>query len=102
MAIKLHLFPGFDRSLLPIPAIKLRSWWEDNNRTKDHAKHCLPLVMANSLGYYILSPGTFIVRWDGDIHKPAEIQVIQKSSHFEVDTHAAFGSFVIQPKFVPI
>lgn len=100
--IRLHLAPNFDRSLAPIPATKLRDWWEDNGRTTNHAKHCLPLQMANSLGYYILSPGTFLVKWDGDVHKSATITHIDKSSHYEVDNHAAFGSFTVQAKFIPV
>lgn len=100
--LRLHLAPGYDRSLAPVPAVKLRDWWEDNPKTKNHAKHCLPLQMANHLGYYILSPGTFLVKWNGDIHTPAEIEHIEKSSHYEVDNHAAFGSFVVQAKFIPV
>lgn len=97
-----HLSPNFDKSLVPIPANKFRDWWDDNNKTKDHAKHCLPLQMANSLGYYILSPGTFIVKWNGDVHSNAVITHIDKSSHYEVDAHAAFGSFTVQAKFIPV
>jgi hypothetical protein len=100
--MKLHLAPEFDRTLAPVPATKLRDWWDDNPRTANHAKHCLPLQMANSLGWYILSPGTFIVSWDGDVHAPATIVHIEKSSHYEVDAHAAFGSFTVQPKFIPV
>jgi len=100
--IHIHLAPGYDRSLAPTPAKKLRDWWEDNQRTKDHAKHCLPLSMANSLGYYILSPGTFIIKWDGNVLSPAKVETIEKSSHYEVDAHAAFGSFTVQAKFIPV
>lgn len=101
-SLKLHLAPGYDRSLAPVPAAKLRDWWDDNSKTKNHAKHCLPLQMANHLGYYILSPGTFIVKWNGDVQTAAEITHIDKSSHYEVDNHAAFGSFVVQAKFIPV
>lgn len=100
--IKLHLAPGFDQSLVPIPAIRHREWWEDNQATRNHAKHCLPLSMANSLGFYILSPGTFKVSWDGDVHKRAKIEHIEKSSHYEVDAHAAFGCFTVQLKIIPV
>ncbi len=98
--IHIHLMPGFDKSLAPIPATKLKGWWEDNYKIKNHAKHCQPLTMANSLGYYILSPGTFKVKWDGDLHTDCEIEHIDKSSHYEVDAHATYGGFVVQPKFV--
>lgn len=100
--IKLHLALGFDKTLLPVPAVRTKDWWDDNVKTKNHAAHCLPLGMANSLGYYILSPGTFIVKWDGDTQKDLEIQHVEKSSHYEVDAHAAFGSFTVQAKFIPV
>ncbi len=58
--------------------------------------------MANSLGYYILSPGTFVVKWSGDVHEPATVRHVEKSSHYEVDAHAAFGCFTVQTKFIPV
>lgn len=100
--IRIHLSSGFDQELMPIPAIRYREWWEDNRATKDHARHCLPLAMANSLGFYILSPGTFTVSWDGNTNARAKIRHIDKSSHYEVDDHAAFGSFTVQAKFIPV
>ena len=100
--IRIHLADNFDDSLAPISADKFRDWWEDNQKTKNHARHCLPLSMANSLGYYILSPGTFIVKWNGDTSADLEIDHIDKSSHYEVDAHAAYGSFTVQAKFIPV
>jgi hypothetical protein len=100
--IKVHLAPGFDQSLVPIPAVRHRDWWENTQATKDHARHCLPLAMANSLGYYIRSPGTFRVRWNGDHNTRASIKPLEVSSHYEVDNHATFGGFTIQAKFIPV
>ncbi len=100
--IRLHLDPTFDKTLLPVPATRHKDWWEHRKDTQDHARHCLPLTMANSLGYYILSPGTFMVSWDGDREKKATVQPIERSSHYEVDNHAAFASFTVQAKFIPV
>jgi len=100
--IQVYLSPGYDTELAPIPAIRYRNWWEDNRATENHARHCLPLSMANSLGFYILSPGTFKVTWNGDVHKRAVIEHIDKSSHYEVDDHASFASFTVQAKFIPV
>lgn len=100
--VKLCFVDNYDHSLAPVPAKKMRQWWEDNSRTANHAKHCLPLSMANSLGWYILSPGTFLVSWNGDVQQNAVITAIDKSSHYEVDAHAAFGSFTVQAKFIPV
>jgi len=100
--IKFHLSPDFDKSLVPIKATRNKKWFEDNRATKNHARHCLPLIMANSLGYYIRSPGTFRVTWDGDKHRRAVIHHIEKSSHYDVDDHASFGGFTVQAKFIPV
>lgn len=100
--VDIHFAPNYDRSLAPIPATKFRDWYEDNQRTKQHVRHCLPLSMANSLGYYILSPGSFIVKWNGDTQEMATITHVDKSSHYEVDAHAANGCFVVQAKFIPV
>lgn len=99
--LSLHLHPNYDKRLAPVPATKYKEWWEDNQATGNHARHCLPLAMANSLGYYILSPGTFKVSWNGDVHQRAEITPIERSSHFIVDNHATFGSFTVQAQFIP-
>lgn len=99
--IHIHLPDNFDRSLAPIPAQRDRDWWSDNVKTNNHARHCLPLTMANSLGYYILSPGSFLVRWNGDHHSDAQVEVLESSSHCRVDNHAAFGSFTVQAAFIP-
>lgn len=100
--IRIFLDPNYDESLAPVPATRGRDWWEDNSATRNHARHCLPLAMANSLGYYILSPGTFRVRWDGDPHSRAHVDHLERSSHYEVDNHAAFASFTVQARFVPV
>lgn len=99
--LSLYLHDKYDRRLAPVPASRYKEWWEDNAATQNHARHCLPLAMANSLGFYILSPGTFTVEWDGDVQHRAEVTAIEKSSHYQVDNHAAFGSFTVQTKFVP-
>jgi hypothetical protein len=59
---------------LPQPAEPRRSWWEEQYVTRRHARHCLPLTMANSLGYTIHSPVSFRVDWDGDPHSHAQVE----------------------------
>lgn len=100
--IKLFLIEPFDRSLLPVRASKLREWWEQDDKTKNHAKFCHPLTMANHLGFYILAPATFTIEWDGDLSHDANLELHQSSSHAVVDTHAARGSFTLQTQFVPV
>jgi hypothetical protein len=99
--IKIYLMPGMDPRYAPIPAPLHKTWWQDNDKTRNHAQHCLPLSMANSLGYHILSPVTFKWNWCGDVQKDAIIEVIEALPSCSVDAHAAYGSFTIQPGFIP-
>jgi Family of unknown function (DUF6065) len=59
------------------------------------------LLMVNSLGYVIPSPGTFEVRWDGEPNSEAEIVIKEIAIHSRVDGHSAPGSFTVQPGFIP-
>ncbi|NBP58118.1 hypothetical protein EBU71_16600 [bacterium] len=62
----------------------------------------MPLLMANGLGYDILSPATFEVEWDGDESHEAKVNIFDdKSSHTDIDNHSACGSFTVQSQFVP-
>jgi len=99
--VTLFLPPNYDKTLLPVKADRLRHWWEQDNKTRDHARFCLPLTMAAGVGWYILSPATFTVEWDGDDEHDATVEVIDASSHAIVDTHSAHGSFTVQAQFVP-
>src|SRR5690242_14188962 len=101
--ITLYLLPGVDTRLLPVSASgsRHRAWWQDDPKTQNHAQHCLPLSMANSLGYYILSPATFSVEWNGDSEQDAAIEIERTSPHGNVDAHSAHGSFTVQFGFIP-
>jgi len=99
--IKIYLMPGMDPRYAPVPAPVHKAWWQDNNKTRNHAHHCLPLAMANSLGYLILSPVTFKWSWSGDIQQDAVIETVEALPSCAVDAHAAYGSFTIQPGFIP-
>jgi len=99
--IELYLLQEYDKSLLPKKPELYKDWWEKDSKTTNHAKFCLPLVMANGLGYDILSPATFMVFWDGDQNKNAEVKILDKSSHTSIDNHSSFGSFTVQASFIP-
>jgi hypothetical protein len=98
--IRLHLRPDYDRSLLPVPAASKREWFQSDPKTRNHAHHCQPLLMANSCGYFILSPARFTVAWDGDPDRDAELTIHECASHGVVDTHSSRGSFTIQSRFL--
>lgn len=90
--------------LIPVAAASYRGaarsdWWETDAKTAGHARHCQPLAMANTLGWYILSPGEFDVRWKG-----GGSDVVVESADtggLRVDNHSAQGSFTLQPGFIP-
>lgn len=100
--IEIYLSENYDKNLLlKKPNIYL-DWWEKDPKTKDHAKFCLPLLMANGIGYDILSPATFEIFWDGDESEQAIVNILEKSSHYPmVDNHSSGGSFTVQTHFIP-
>jgi tetratricopeptide (TPR) repeat protein len=100
-AITLYLPSFYDKSLAPVKAERLRGWFEQDSKTKDHARFCLPLTMGAGIGYYILSPATFTISWDGDVTHDAEVEILDACTHADIDTHSSHGSFTIQSQFVP-
>jgi len=98
--LTIHLMPNYDLSLAPIKGSKLREWWEKDNKTRNHAKFCLPITMASAVGYYLLSPATFEVTWDGDEESAAKVEIQDAASHAVISTHSANGSFTVQTQFV--
>jgi hypothetical protein len=48
------------------PGSPRRQWMDDTNER--YAYRCLPLTIANSHGWELLSPVAFEAKWDGDIH----------------------------------
>jgi tetratricopeptide (TPR) repeat protein len=99
--ITLYLPPEYDISLAPVRAIKNRDWWQEDQKTRDLARFCLPLAMGSGMGWYILSPATFTVSWDGDETHDAQLEITETCSHAIVDTHSARGSFTVQAQFIP-
>lgn len=99
-AITLYLKKDYDKRLLPIKAKHHRDWWEVDSKTRMHARFCLPLTMASGLGFYILSPATFTVQWDGNETHDVEIEILDACSHTVIDNHSSFGSFTVQSSFI--
>lgn len=82
----------------PVKAEKLRDWWEQDRKTANHAKFCLPLTMAAGLGYFILSPVGFEGYWSGKEDEDVKVSVFEGEGI--VDTHSTCGGFTIQPGFI--
>lgn len=102
--ITLHLLGDYDTKLAPIKGTKIRSWLDDkhmDDKTVNHAKFCLPITMGSGSGFYILSPATFTVEWDGDNKKDAVVSVHNDAcSHAVIDAHSTRGGFTVQSQFV--
>ena len=94
--ITIHL-NGLPPDLIPIPAPVQRPWWQEDRKTCGHAIHCLPLTMANSLGYLILSPDAFRVTWNGDWEEDVHVESLGSAI---VDNHSALATFTVQPGFL--
>lgn len=92
----------FDRDLLPVAGQEARAWFEQDPLACDHARFCHPLAMANQLGFYLLSPATFRVSWDGDPESPASLEILDEACHSRISTHSAAGSFTVQLQFLPV
>lgn len=98
--ITVHL-TDLPRDLAPVRARRAREWWQEDWKTRGHAHHCLPLTMANSLGYLIRSPVGFQVAWDGDWDTDVVIRGDAGVSS-TVDAHSAHAAFTLQPGFIPV
>jgi hypothetical protein len=79
-----------------VPAARTREWMDKTPGS--FAYHCLPLVMANSLGWFVINDIPCEMEWDGtepasglQIWPTEELNDIQK--HFMPSSH--FGSGVI-------
>jgi len=96
MVVHLGTLPS---DLAPAPGQAHRDWWADDPQTRGHAQHCLPLLMANRLGYVVRSPGTFQVCWSGNWKRLPQIEVLDDSGII-VDAHTGSGTFTVQPGFV--
>ena len=94
--LELFLLENYDKNFLPKKPQIYLDWWEQDEKTKGHAKFCMPLLMANGIGYDILSPATFEVAWDGDEMHDARVKILDKCTHGIVDTHSAYGSLLFK------
>ncbi len=74
------------------PGTPKRQWMDSTNER--YAYRCLPLTIANSHGWELLSPVAFEAKWDGDIHmESVEIRVDPGySDHLKPVTLFGYGT----------
>lgn len=101
LKIPIYTNTNYDLSLFPVPGVRLRHWWEEDSKTKNHARFCLPMLAANNYGFYILSPADIKIFWDGSLQRDVQVTVSNPSSHAEVTTHSAHACITIQTNFIP-
>lgn len=101
LKIPIYTNPNYDLSFFPVPGTRLRQWWEEDSKTKNHARFCLPMLAANNYGFYILSPADIQIYWNGSLNSDAQVTVHNPCSHAEVTTHSAHGCITIQTNFIP-
>lgn len=90
-----------DLSDMIVKSSPYRGWYEKHSLTKNHARHCLPLAMANSLGYILSAPTTFRVSWSGEESEQSKIEIFDENFNKIVTNHSAPGTFTIQYPLVP-
>jgi antitoxin (DNA-binding transcriptional repressor) of toxin-antitoxin stability system len=64
-----HSDSGFDVKIVPAPAT--RDWMVTS---ENYAGHCLPLLMANQSGWFVLAPHAVIAEWNGG-PKPDDLRL---------------------------
>ena len=74
-----------------VPAARVRSWIEDDAR---HARHCLPLMMANQCGWMILNNQGFTALWRGEKEKDS-LEVHYDGFEPAFHAHSAFGHGIL-------
>lgn len=71
-----------------VPASRTRSWMDGSDHAR-LAQLCLPMAMANQLGWQLLNPIAFRCRWDGG----ADIAAVRVEPLTKGEPVAAFSSF---------
>ena len=74
-----------------VPASLRREWMTDS--PGQYAYHCLPLVVANQMGWFLLSPVTFTATWDGS--DSADGVKIEFEDGYESSVKSHFGCGII-------
>lgn len=81
----------FDGNVPLIPASRERDWFHPGFH------HCLPLQIANQLGWTLVSPADFAVFWSGKDRSDA---IVTRGAARGVVSHFGYGIFSYVPPFV--
>ncbi len=71
---KITAYAAWGYEVQIIPAYRQRDWMQIG---KGHPYHCLPMVMANQSGWFVLAPHPVIAEWDGtENEKCVKVEII--------------------------
>jgi len=90
-ANKIECLRMSDEGWVVVPASSKRSWMDETN---GHAYRCLPLVIANQMGWVILSPSGFSAIWNGG-PGDHDIKVIAEDEKYERQFMSHFGHGIV-------
>lgn len=80
-----------------VPAHRYREWMQDRKRMYQ----CLPMLMANQSGWFLLNPYEFIARWSGEqAPKSVEIAFIDRTAPDDFPVDRYFGDGIITFKYL--
>jgi hypothetical protein len=92
--LKLECFPTDARPPDIVPGRPQRKWMETFEDR--HPYRCLPLTMANSTGWEILSPHTFTIIWNGGPHQDdVRFRLDHQSPGFDEFAKSHFSSGIV-------
>jgi hypothetical protein len=86
-----------------VPASRTRDWMDKTPAA--FAYHCLPLVMANSLGWFIINNVPFEAEWAGG-ENPSDVKIwpteplTEMEKHFLPSAHFGSGVLTFHPEFM--
>ncbi len=75
-------------ALVPAPAT--RAWIEATDER--FARRCLPLMMANQAGWFLLNSHSFSATWDGGVHEEAlQLEFLSGEPPYPAFSHFGYG-----------
>lgn len=90
----LHIYPVHEHSLEVIPGRFRRDWMEQTHER--FAYRCLPMVIANTSGWELPSPGDFEASWDGGAGKEAiSLRSLEDGLPVEAIASSHFGHGIL-------
>ena len=99
--MELECYPMTSRPPELVPGQQARAWMD--NFASRHPYRCLPLTMANTTGWEILSPMAFTAEWNGGVMQE-DIKLFPDRPHPDfhnfVKSHFSHGVMTFHPGYL--